>query len=179
MKKPIAGGIWWKTTSPKSRNFVASQRVTIKPITATQPTGTLSRRSLHQGECPQALDTGLPQIAHNQLYSSLSPLEQVSAMFAEYVCGEDFSDDRRFKKLNWTPDYCVWEFKTDEVRIFGWIPEKDTFVCCFGDCANTVKLLGSYGKYLAQTTNVRRQMDLNEPKYITGKDYVDVISIKN
>ncbi len=35
---------------------MASQRVTIKPITATLPTGTLSRRLSHQGECPQTLE---------------------------------------------------------------------------------------------------------------------------
>ena len=124
------------------------------------------------------LDEGLPNIEHNDLYSDLSPLEQVAALFAEYVSGEDFFSDRRFKKLRWTPDHHVWEFKTDEVRIFGWVPQKDAFICCFGNSKDKIEIDNSYGRYIAQTAYARDQMELDEPKYLTARTYADVISNK-
>lgn len=125
------------------------------------------------------LDQSLPVLHHNPLYTDLTPLEQVFATFSEYVAGENFASDRRFKKLSWTPDQSVWEFKTDEVRIFGWIPCKDSFICCYGDSKDTVVTLNLVGRYIAQTSRVRQLLDLDEPKYVNGHGYNDVISAKD
>lgn len=125
------------------------------------------------------LDQELPNLGHNELYSRLSPHEQVVAMLIDYVSGRYFSNDRRFKQLNWTPNYDIWELKTDEVRIFGWVPQKDAFVCCFGDSKDTIQMKGSYGGYITQTKYTRDKMNLDEPKYVTGRNYTDVISNKD
>ncbi|OOY16751.1 hypothetical protein BMI85_06725 [Thioclava sp. DLFJ4-1] len=122
------------------------------------------------------LEEGLPGLNHNELYSNLTPEEQVFSAFAEYVSGEELSTDRRFKKLSWTPDHRIWEFKTDEVRVFGWVPQKNAFICCFGDSADRIKATNSYGRYMAQTTYVRDNIDLDEPKYIDSGNYADVLS---
>tara|TARA_R110002110_G_scaffold137735_1_gene323067 strand:+ start:3809 stop:4300 length:492 start_codon:yes stop_codon:yes gene_type:complete len=124
------------------------------------------------------LDEGLPNLDHNPLYAELIPSEQVFALFAEYVSGDDFFSDRRFKKLHWRPDRYVWEFKTEEVRIFGWSPHKNAFVCCFGDSKDNIVRDDSYGRYIALTVYVRNNIDLNEPKCVTGRSYADVISNK-
>lgn len=124
------------------------------------------------------LDQVLPNLEHNPMYASLTPLEQVFALFAEYVSGDDFFSDRRFKKLNWKPDRYVWELKTDDVRIFGWAPKKDAFICCFGDAKDRIVIEDSYGRYIAQTVYVRDHIELNEPKCLTGGSYKDVISNK-
>jgi len=124
------------------------------------------------------LDQVLPTLGHNALYAELTPLEQVFAFFAEYASGDDFFSDRRFKKLNWTPDRYVWELKTEEVRIFGWAPQKDAFICCYGDAADRIKVENSYGRYMAQTVYVRDNIALDEPKCVIGGVYSDVISNK-
>ena len=67
------------------------------------------------------LDEDLSNYDFDPLYANLSPLEQVGALFAEYVLGEPFASDRRFKKLKSTPDHFIWELKTEDVRIFGWV----------------------------------------------------------
>lgn len=122
------------------------------------------------------LDGELPEVEHNALYSNLTPIEQVFAVFYEYVTGENFSSDRRFKKLHCTPNQHVWEFKTDEIRVFGWVPRKDAFICCFGDSKDNIEVNNSYGRYIAKTTNVRNTMDLDEPKLLESRSYLDVIS---
>lgn len=124
----------------------------------------------------QWLENVLPNLDHNELYDVLSPQEQVLAVFAEYVGGEQFIDDRRFKKLNWNPEYFVWELKTEEVRIFGWVPEKDVFICCFGDSKDTILVEDSYGRYIAQTVYVRNNLDLDDPKFVESGDLTDVVS---
>ncbi|UOA32557.1 hypothetical protein DSM110093_02357 [Sulfitobacter sp. DSM 110093] len=125
------------------------------------------------------LEDDLPALGHNALYADLSPLEQIFAVFAEYVAGDYFSTDKRFKKLTWTPDHHVWEFKTDEVRVFGWVPQKDAFICCHGDSKDQIEVQASYGRYIAQTAFARNQMQLDEPKCITSGSYTDVISTKD
>lgn len=125
------------------------------------------------------LEDCLPEFDHNELYADLTPQEQVFAVFSEYVSGEPFSTDRRFKKLNWTPDHHVWEFKTDEVRIFGWVPHKDAFICGFGDSKDRIQVQNSYGRYINQTAFVRNQMQLDEPKCLMSRSYADVISTKD
>lgn len=130
------------------------------------------------GDFIRWLETGLPSLYHNPLFAELSPVEQVFALFAEYAAGEDFVDDRRFKKLSCTPERYVWELKTEEVRIFGWVPSRDKFICCFGDSKDQIQLWNSYGSYIAKTVYVRNNLDLDDPKHVMGLGYPDVISNK-
>jgi transposase len=48
--------IWWRTSSPGSRNSAASPHVTTKPIQALQPQSTSPAPSWLCAECPQTLD---------------------------------------------------------------------------------------------------------------------------
>lgn len=122
------------------------------------------------------LQNVLPTMAEDAMYSDATPLEQVTVMFEDYASGEAFSTDRRFRKLSCTPEHWVWELKTDSIRIFGWVPHKDFFICCFGDSADTIKQFNMYGTYIAQTVYERNNLQLDSPKYVEGKDYPHVIS---
>src|SRR3954468_12577414 len=55
----IAGGIWSKTISPKSRSSAPSPRDTTRQSKASAPTSTLPLRSSPQGKCQQTLDPSL------------------------------------------------------------------------------------------------------------------------
>lgn len=124
------------------------------------------------------LNDVLPELVveDDPLSDDLSPMEQVAALFSEYLLGETFSTDRRFKKLNATPQHHVWELKTPDVRIFGWVPAKDCFICCFGDLKNAVVTFNKYGMYMARTKLVRDKLDLDEPKCVESREFKDVIS---
>lgn len=122
------------------------------------------------------LDNDLTTFTHDPIYADMTPMEQVSALFSEFILGINFSTDRRFKKLNRTPSFNVWELKTDDIRIFGWVPQKDHFICAFGDSATVVKDFSMYGAYMAKTKYVIDDLNLNEPKFLEGKEYCDVIS---
>lgn len=126
------------------------------------------------------LSNDLPKLSHNQAYGEKDPLEQVDDLFHQFIIGANFSDNRRFKSLNSTPQYWVWEFKTQEVRIFGWIPQKDFFICAYGQAADYLKThTGTYNTLIVQTQYTRNQLDLDEPKFVKSREYKDVISTKN
>lgn len=125
------------------------------------------------------LDQQLPNIASTILGYEIEPIEQVDAVFHEYISGARMNFDRRFKKLSWTPDIFVWELKTPDIRIFGWVPKRDHLICTFGDSKDEIELRNKYGRYIAQTSYVRQQLDLDSPKCIESKEYDDVLSDAN
>jgi hypothetical protein len=122
------------------------------------------------------LEETLPSLPFDPVHAELNAMEQVAALFYGYLMGENFSSDRRFKKLNWTPTHHIWEFKTDDIRIFGWIPERDAFVCCFGDSKSEIETFRKYGAYIAKAKYVRDNLNLDDPKFLESKEYIDVIS---
>lgn len=122
------------------------------------------------------LDEVLPELATTVVGGEISPWEQLDARFHEYVIGDPIQDDRRFKGLSWTPEYHIWEFKTLDLRVFGWVPSRDCFICTFGDTADRIKLLDAYGRYIAQSVYVRDNLPLEPPKFVASKGYHDVLS---
>lgn len=122
------------------------------------------------------LDDVVPELVSTIVGGETSPSDQLDARFHEYVIGESIQDDRRFKGLASTPERHVWEFKTLDLRVFGWFPLRDCFICTFGDMKDDIELRNSYGRYIAQTVYERDNLPLDEPKLITGKDYSDVLS---
>src|SRR4051812_22049434 len=62
----IAGGIWSKTISPKSRSSAPSPRDTTRQSKASAPTSTLPLRSSPQGKCQQTL--AQTQLARQRLH---------------------------------------------------------------------------------------------------------------
>ncbi|KAB2655919.1 hypothetical protein F9K94_15440 [Brucella tritici] len=123
------------------------------------------------------LDEVLPQLQTTIVGGITDPLEQVDAVFHEYISGEDINYDRRFKRLTSRPDdRHVWELKTPDIRIFGWVPKKDHFICCYGEMKDEIELRLAYPRFIAQTVYVRTTLDLDEPKCIQSRDYNDVVS---
>src|SRR5437762_2711619 len=106
----------------------------------------------------------------------LSPLDQFTAMSEVYCAGERLMFDTQFKPLTHIVDG-VWQLKTDDLRIFGWFPRKDCFIGVVADDATRIKESNLYFGYANVTTKrFLEALDLDEPKYITGKDPHAVVS---
>lgn len=153
----------------------ALERIDV-PLDANEQTW---RRIYGTPEFIRWLEEKLPLLETTVIGGDTEPLEQVDAVFHEYIVGDRMVQDVRFKSLSWTPDYSIWEFKTADIRVFGWVPEKDVFICTFGDMKDDIELYNRYGRYIVQTKYVRDNLDLDEPKFIGSKDYSDVLSDAN
>lgn len=102
-----------------------------------------------------------------------SPIEQVDDLFHDYVSGADMSFYARSHSMHPTGEG-IWELKTPDVRFFGWFAGPCQFVIGYADTAARCKEHGLYAGYRDQTKRFRDQLDLDEPKFISG-DYVNVL----
>lgn len=105
----------------------------------------------------------------------ISPLEQVDAFLNYFCAGEPLVFDLQFHPL-FHIDSAVWELKTQDVRLFGWFHKKDCFVCTNGGDATWIKENGLYAGFRDEAVRLRRELDLDEPKYIAGDSPHDVVS---
>ena len=126
----------------------------------------------------------LPGLESGIKGAALSPLEQVDALFYEFISGQPMVEDRRFKPLHYKPELHVWEMKTIDIRIFGWFAAMDRFICSFGVMKDELTGLmppparrrHDASTYIARTSYVREKLNLDEPKCLTSREYANVLS---
>ncbi len=122
-------------------------------------------------------DNELPRLQPGRLRATETPEEQFDNILFKWISGKEIRYGTMFKDLSPIGDE-VWELKTVDLRIFGWMFQKDTFVAVFGDYADNYKppnLRSSYSVAMAKVVGARKKLDLDEPKFITGV-YDDIVS---
>ena len=105
----------------------------------------------------------------------VSPQEQVDALIGIFCSDQILTYDWHFKPLSHIQDG-IWELKTPDVRIFGWFFAKDIFIGTDADAAERIKQLKMYRPYREQAVRFRDKLDLDEPKFVPGKDPQNVVS---
>ena len=105
----------------------------------------------------------------------VSPIQQFDALMEDFCLGVNLTFDRQFKPLCHIKDG-IWELKTPDLRIFGWFVIKDIFIAGAIDTAFNVKNGPLYVGYAREVAYFRDNLNLNEPKFVTGTEPQDVIS---
>lgn len=104
-----------------------------------------------------------------------TPAEQLDELVHHFATGGALDFPRQFHDLEHLRDG-IWELKSADLRLFGWFAERDVFVCASVADANVVKAAGQYAGYCEQTWFRREQLPLDDPKFLPGKEPVDVVS---
>ncbi len=104
-----------------------------------------------------------------------SPGQQMDSLLEVFCSGETLAFGPQIKPLVHLSDG-VWELKTPDLRLFGWFPHKDCFICGALDTAFNVKSYNLYRGYAGEVARYRTQLDLNDPKFIPGDDPNDVVT---
>ena len=104
-----------------------------------------------------------------------SPQTQFDQLMEVFCSGEPLIFDRMFKPLKHRQEG-IWELKTPDLRLFGWFPVKDCFIVGAIDTAFNVKSYNLYAGHVNIVAHWRAQLELDEPKFVTGKDPNDVVS---
>ncbi|MBN9332973.1 hypothetical protein [Devosia sp.] len=124
--------------------------------------------------------SALPRLETGVMQAEITPNEQVYALFADFIEGKHFEENKRFRSLVYHPVEHVWELKTVDVRIFGWFAQMDQFVCCFGEHKDVLmdptEVTRTYGRYILRTNFERERLNLDPPKSVEYKDYANVLS---
>ena len=63
---------------------------------------------------------------------NLSPFEQVNQIFYDFVMGRPMAFGVDYRKLDPLGNH-VWEFKTADMRIFGWFARRAHFIAACGE----------------------------------------------
>lgn len=103
-----------------------------------------------------------------------TPSEQVEQLFYEFIVGEPMAYDVDIKKLD-PLGWHVWEFKTPDVRIIGWIVRKRHFIGVCGELKDNIPHAKNYKPYIAKVVDYRNGLDLDAPKQIEGVALRDVL----
>jgi hypothetical protein len=103
-----------------------------------------------------------------------SPYEQVEQLFYEFIVGQPMAYSVNYRKLE-PISRNVWELKTVDVRVFGWLTRKCHFLAVCGEFKDNLKAAKLYKPYIDAVCVFRDRLDLDEPKSICGVTANDVL----
>lgn len=104
----------------------------------------------------------------------LSIADQVNMIFHDFLSGKSLHHPKGFHVLDEVEDG-IWELKSDDVRLFGWFIAKDAFVIATSAYATMAKD-GKYASFISAAKFRRRDVALNNGKYVEGGAPGNVIS---
>lgn len=107
--------------------------------------------------------------------TELSPAEQLAAFVEIWASGDAILIGHQVKPLVHLGDG-IWEFKTEDIRMFGWFVARDCFICSAIDDATRVKSLHLYRPYCEQACRDRDALPLSGAKFVSGSNPIDVVS---
>jgi hypothetical protein len=108
----------------------------------------------------------------------VNPTQQLDALIEAFCSGETLTFGPQFKPLVHLKDG-IWQLKTPDLRIFGWFCKKDHFIAGTMDLTFNVKSHNLYAGYAGEVERFRTQLDLNEPKFVSGEDPNVIVSNYN
>jgi hypothetical protein len=112
----------------------------------------------------------LPKLEIGRLQATETPQEQIDYMMYRWIAGKRIIYNRMFKDLMPIQDE-VWEMKTADIRVFGWMYRPCIFIAVFGDYADLYKgrsATASYEGAKRRVVRERDRLDLDEPKFTSG-----------
>lgn len=92
----------------------------------------------------------------------IRPSMQLRSLFSEFSLCARLTHNKQFKKVRKAPQH-VFELKTADVRVFGWVLERDVFVACRADVLENLKgnrIPDPYHAYFADVVRLRDEMGL-------------------
>jgi hypothetical protein len=123
------------------------------------------------------LDARLPDVETDGFFEgALCPVDQAMDLFRRFRTGDMFRGDFAPKPLNPRGRH-VWELRTPDLRFFGWFHRVGVFVIAgVATKADLATARLSYSGFVEQTSFLRGQLELEEPKFVDG-ELEDVIQL--
>ncbi len=104
----------------------------------------------------------------------LTPLEQVEALFHDFVYIKDFTGVGHFVNIMPQGDG-VYEMKTPDVRIFGWFYRTAQFVAHSGALKNDIKRTRAVDRIRRDVVQARSRLNLDQPAFIRSSRIHELI----
>jgi hypothetical protein len=114
---------------------------------------------------------GVRGMVTGRIKSASTPYEQMIERFRQWTAGEPMLNGPWFHDMEPCSDN-VWEMKTDDLRIFGWMYRPREFIAAVGGYADDYKeptKTKTYTQAMADVIAARDALPLDEPKYTEGE----------
>jgi hypothetical protein len=125
------------------------------------------------------LQETLPNLQRGILGAEETPKQQMDTILRKWNSGKPMRYGRAFSILKPT-HHSVWEMKTADLRIFGWLYRPKVFVAAFAGFTDDYKPQGgqppreSYSAARDRVVWLRDQLELDAPSFVTG-DYDAIV----
>jgi hypothetical protein len=136
----------------------------------------LPRRQFHDRklyafpECVEWMRNQVPKMVTGQANSAFTPKEQLRERLRQWMSGEPMGFDRVFHHM--TPErHGVWEMKTADLRIFGWMYKPKQFIAVKGGYTDHYKKPTKtkfYADERREVVKARDDLPLDGQKYVVG-----------
>lgn len=142
-------------------------------IVVPLPVGVLPERSFYGcGEFMETFAGELPRWTTGRLKAAQTPAEQMDDILEKWIRGKKIRYGKMFQDLMPGTDE-VWELKTADLRIFGWIYRPKVFIAArlgYADLYKPPNPRLSYEDARKFVMDVRQKLDIDPPKF-TGGNY--------
>lgn len=124
--------------------------------------------------CPEfmtALRNDLPNWTTGILNAAQTPTEQMDSLLSRWISGREMEYGRRFRVMRPVRDQ-VWEMKSLDLRIFGWIYRPRVFIAAvlgYTDWYKGRAPAHSYDAARGRVLETRDALDLDQPKFTAGE----------
>lgn len=115
----------------------------------------------------------LPGLSTGILAAKESPSDQMNTVLRKWNTGKPMAQGRAFAIMRPTPKF-VWEMKTADLRIFGWVYRPKVFIGAFAGFADDYKKQNgqppkeSYDAARNRVLWIRDHLNLDPPLFATG-----------
>lgn len=119
------------------------------------------------------IEETLPGAPIGVLGATETPKIQMDTLLRKWITGRPMAYSRAFSNLK-PAHHAVWEMKTVDLRVFGWIYRPKAFIATFAGLADDYKSQNgdppkeSYGDARDRVVWIRNRLDLDPPAYVTG-----------
>ena len=123
-------------------------------------------------DCLEWMRKDVPNLVTGRIASALTPHEQLIERLRQWMAGDPMEYGRMFRDLEHPKDIdAVWELKTADLRIFGWMYRPKEFIAVrygYADDYKQPTKTRNYAEDKREVAKARDSLLLDGDKYVTG-----------
>ncbi|WP_439925702.1 hypothetical protein [Nitrobacter sp. JJSN] len=123
-------------------------------------------------DCLKWMKETVPTLETGRKKSAQTPAEQLILRLQQWVSGDPIKKGPMFKEMEYPRDNDVWELKTDDLRLFGWMYQPKKFIVASHGYADDYKVptkTKDYADDVRAVMEARQALPLDGPKFVKGK----------
>jgi hypothetical protein len=142
------------------------------PVILRLPRGQFHERKVFAyPDCVRWMRDEVPKMRTGRVASDFTPHEQLVERLRQWMSGDPMEYGRMFHDMDPSTDD-VWEMKTADLRLFGWMYRRRKFIAVRGGYADDYKeptKIKNYADERREVVKARDALPLDDPKLARGK----------